>query len=133
MLYLVDTNIISELARPAPNPDVVRWAGSVERHGISVVSLEEIWFGIARRPSVRLHVWLKGYLGRHEIFPVTEAIAQQAGELRGGFSKRGIARSQADMLIAATAKIHGLTLVTRNVRDFEGCEIGLLNPFAAPP
>ena len=43
---------------------------------------------------------------------------------------RGIVRDQADMLIAATAQVHQLTLVTRNTRDFEGCGIGLLNPFS---
>ncbi len=53
-----------------------------------------------------------------------------AGELRGRLRSRGLARSQADMLIAATAQLHGLTLVTRNVRAFEGTAIGLVNPFA---
>ena len=60
---------------------------------------------------------------------ITPEIAQLAGELRGGFRSQGITRSQADILIAATAKIHQLTLVTRNIWDFEGCEIALLNPF----
>jgi predicted nucleic acid-binding protein len=131
--YLVDTNIISELVRPVPNAGVVQWAGRIEQHCISVISVDEIWFGIARHPVVRLHAWMESYLRRHEILPVTETIAQRAGELRGDLSRRGITRLQADMLIAATAQIHGLTLVTRNTRDFEGCGIGLLNPFAPDP
>jgi predicted nucleic acid-binding protein len=131
--YLVDTNIISELVRPVPNVGVVQWAGQVERHCISAISADEIWFGIARRPAVRLHAWMESYMRRHEILPVTGTIAQRAGELRGDLSRHGITRLQADMLIAATAQIHGLTLVTRNIRDFEGCGIGLLNPFTPDP
>jgi len=129
MSYLVDTNIISELTRPSPNAGVVQWARGVERHSLSAISVDEIWFGITRRPAVRLHAWMENYFQRHEILPVTAAIARRAGELRGDLSKRGMIRQQADMLIAATAQLHGLTLVTRNTRDFEGCGIGLLNPF----
>lgn len=70
-------------------------------------------------------------LQRHEILPITADIARRAGEMRRDFLKQGITRQPADMLIAATAQIHGLTLVTRNIRDFEGCGIGLLNPFSA--
>jgi predicted nucleic acid-binding protein len=50
--------------------------------------------------------------------------------LRGQFQARGVTRSQADMLIAATASLHGLTLVTRNVQDFDGCAIAVINPFS---
>jgi predicted nucleic acid-binding protein len=128
--YLVDTNIIGELTRLVPNAGVVQWAGRIDRHSISAISVDEAWFGIARRPDVRLHAWMEAYFRRHEVLPVTEIIARRAGEMRGDFSRRGVTRSQADMLIAATAQIHGLTLVTRNVRDFEGCGIGLLNPFS---
>jgi toxin FitB len=49
--------------------------------------------------------------------------------MRGNFRTKGISRSQADILIAATAEIHDLILVTRNTRDFEGCNIQILNPF----
>lgn len=130
MTYLVDTNVIGELTRPAPNAGVLRWAEGVGRHAVSAVSVEEIWFGIARRPSARLHVWMDGYLTRQEVLPVTDSIARRAGELCGQLSLRGVTRLQSDMLIAATAQLHGLTLVTRNTRDFEGCGIGILNPFS---
>jgi toxin FitB len=60
---------------------------------------------------------------------IISELAQYAGKLRGTFQTRGIVRSQADMLIAATAHIHQLTLITRNIRDFEDCGILLLNPF----
>jgi len=130
---LVDTNIISELARPRPHPAVLRWAGRVERHSLSVITVEEIWYGIAWRPSDRLSAWMEQYFQEQTILPVNEVIARRAGELRGSLAQRGWVRTQADMLIAATAQLHGLTLVTRNIRDFEGCGIGLLNPFDELP
>lgn len=62
------------------------------------------------------------------MLPITAAIAREAGELRGQLQTQGKPRTQADLLIGATAKIHQFTLVTRNARDFEGCGIVLLNP-----
>ena len=129
MSYLVDTNIISELCRHQPNSGVLEWAARVEKCLISVISVEEIFYGLAWRPNERLHSWMADYLQRQDILPITEPIGRRAGELRGEFARRGIVREQADMLIAATAQIHALTLVTRNTRDFESCAIGLLNPF----
>jgi toxin FitB len=63
------------------------------------------------------------------VFPISENVARRAGEMRAQFESNGLIRSQADMLIAATAQIHGFTLVTRNISDFNGCGIALLNPF----
>jgi toxin FitB len=61
--------------------------------------------------------------------PVTTTISEYAGNLRGFHRTKGRVRHQADMLIAATAKIHDLTLVTRNTKDFDNCGIAILNPF----
>ena len=63
------------------------------------------------------------------ILPVTTETAKRAGELRGLLRKKGVSRSQADMLIAATAQQHQLTVVARNTKDFEDCGIPLLNPY----
>jgi predicted nucleic acid-binding protein len=65
-----------------------------------------------------------------EVLPITTAIAARAGQLRGGFRLAGRQRTQADMLIAATAQAHQLALATRNARDFEGCGIPVVDPFA---
>ncbi|MFO1431202.1 MAG: type II toxin-antitoxin system VapC family toxin [Candidatus Competibacteraceae bacterium] len=130
MSYLVDTNIISELSRLHPNAGVLNWAQGISRFAISVISLDEIFFGLAWHPNARVRSWMEGFFQRHEVLSVDETVARRAGELRGQFSARGIVRSQADMLIAATAQVHQLTLTTRNTRDFEGCGIGLLNPFS---
>lgn len=130
MSYLLDTNIISELSRLHPDPEVLGWAGAQRQVAISAISVDEIMFGLTWRPNTRVLAWMEGFFQRHEILAVTDPIARRAGQLRGEFARRGIVRSQADMLIAATAQAHQLTLVTRNIRDFEGCGIGLLNPFS---
>jgi predicted nucleic acid-binding protein len=91
---------------------------------------QEITYGLNAKPNARIQNWFEQFLSTCQILPLTPEIAQCAGELRGTFRTRGIVRSQADMLIAATAHIHQLTLITRNIRDFEDCSILLLNPFS---
>lgn len=130
MAYLVDTNIISELCRLQPNAGVLEWAARVSRLSISVISMDEIFFGLAWRQNSRVSSWMEDFFQRHEVLPIDKIIARRAGELRGQFATRGIVRSQADMLIAATAQVHQLTLVTRNMRDFEAAGIALLDPFS---
>jgi toxin FitB len=130
MTFLCDTNVISELARPRPNAGVLTWSNEVSFISVSVITVEEIAYGLAAKPNVRVQAWFAQFLQSNcQIFPITEAIAHQAGTLRGLLQTRGKPRTQADMLIAATAKVHNLTLVTRNVRDFQDCSILLLNPF----
>jgi predicted nucleic acid-binding protein len=126
-MQLVDTNILSELMRPQPNAGVLAWLQGRERVNprltISVVTVDEIMFGLSWHPMAGLLSWFDAFVQRHNVLPITSDIARRAGELRGQ------TRTQADMLIAATAQIHALTIVTRNVRDFDGCGIGVLNPF----
>ncbi len=129
-MFLVDTNVISELARPQPNPGVLAWVGKVKNVALSVITVEEIFFGLAWKPSARIQAWFEAFLDAYcQILQISPEIAKACGRLRGELQSKGISRSQADMFIAATAQIHQLTLVTRNVRDFEGCGIALLNPF----
>jgi toxin FitB len=130
MKILCDTNILSELTKPQPNPGVVDWASSLSRMALSVVTVEEVTFGFIWKSKPRIQAWFEDFVKAHcEILPITNEIARRAGELRGTLRTRGQTRTQADMLIAATAQIHALTLVTRNSKDFEGCGIPLLNPF----
>jgi toxin FitB len=132
MPWLVDTNVLSELARPRPNAGVVAWADGIERISISTITFEEIMFGLAWKPNPRIRQWFSQFFAEAcDILPITAPIAERAGLMRGQLRAGGHTRSQADMLIAATAEVHGLTLVTRNVRDFEGCGIVLSNPFSA--
>lgn len=130
MKCLCDTNVLSELARPAPNEGVLSWSKQVRIVWLSAIVVDEISFGLGWRPNKRVAAWLDAFLEQHcQILPVTEAIARRSGELRGRLRGRGITRTQADMMIASTALEHNLTLVTRNVQDFEGCGVALLDPF----
>ena len=130
MSWLTDTNVLSELVKPRPNSGVIEWARTVERISISVITVEEILFGLAWKPNRRLYTTLMRFFATCDVLPVTQAIAERGGALRGELRSRGITRTSADMLIAATAQVHHLTLVTRNTRDFEGIHVGLLNPFS---
>jgi len=126
---LVDTNVISELLRRAPDAQVVRWFEQARDVAVSVVTVDEIVFGLTRRAMHPLRERFDAFLAAAQVLEIDARVARRAGELRGSLAARGIVRAQPDMLIAATAQVHALTLVTRNVRDFEHCGIAVMNPF----
>jgi predicted nucleic acid-binding protein len=128
---LADTNVLSELVRPHPAPSVVAWATQHPRPAISVISIEELRFGAILKGGKHFTSWLSQLKTEAEILPVTEPIAETAARLRASRRLAGRPVTQADMLIAATALEHGLPLATRNVRDFEGLGLKLVNPFHA--
>ncbi len=106
------------------------WISACNDIFLSVITVEEIYCGLYHKEALKQMAWLDKFLQLHcHIIPVTESIAKQCGDLRGRFIGKGIVRSQADMLIAATALRHQLTLVTRNERDFRKCGVPVLNPF----
>lgn len=137
--YLLDTNVISELVRDSPNPHVVQWLKrqTAESLYLSVISLGEFAYGIARLPAgarrVRLERWLEvdvrdQFAGRVVGFSESQAMAW--GQLRAQTEKRGAPRSAVDLQIAATARATSLALVTRNVRDFAGLGLTVIDPWA---
>jgi predicted nucleic acid-binding protein len=135
-MYLLDTNVISELRRPdKADENVVSWAASVPAayFYLSVISILEIEQGTrqrARRDPVQgaqLRAWidilvLPTFAGR--ILSIDTAIAQRCAALHVPDP-----RAERDALIAATALIHGMTVVTRNVADFSAAGVALLNPW----
>lgn len=127
---LLDTNVLSELSRPRPNRSVLAWIGGQTEIAVSAVTIEEIHFGLSARPNPRVQALFAAFVAEHcLVLPITEEIARVAGEMRGRFRSRGTQRSQADMLIAATAHVQQVKLVSRNERDFVGCGITVVNPF----
>lgn len=131
-MYLVDTNVVSEFMRPRPAQEVLRWAGHLSRFALSAITVEEIWYGLSVKPNARMEHWFEDFARDYcDVFPVTAAVAHRCGVLRARIRSQGGSRTQADMLIAATAAEHDLVLATRNERDFEGCGIRVVNPFSS--
>ena len=129
-IVLADTNVISELVKSTPDARVMRWLESVQLIAISAITLEEAHFGLAWQPNTRKLSLFNGLVERlHAVYAISPAIAQRGGALRGQFQAQGITRSAPDMLIAATAIEYQLVLATRNVRDFLGCGVQVVNPF----
>jgi predicted nucleic acid-binding protein len=130
MNYLCDTNVLSEAMKRQPDPQVIQWLSEQELVYVSVITVEEIYCGLAYKEALKQREWFDKFLRfGSEVLPVTSAIAKRSGEQRGNFRKKGVIRTQADLLIAATAYEHNLTLATRNIRDFDECDIQLFNPF----
>jgi predicted nucleic acid-binding protein len=142
-MYLLDTNVVSELRKVRlgkANRHVATWADSVDASDLylSAITVHELELGVLlveRRDAAQgalLRTWLNQYvlpafMGR--ILPVDVSVAQRSAQLSVPDP-----RPVHDGLIAATALVHGLTMVTRNVADFTACGVTILNPWspAAP-
>lgn len=139
MSYLLDTNVLSEVRRPAPDANVLIWLDRVDedRVYLSVISIAEIARGVALLDAGRrrdeLAAWLEHELPARFESRLIQIDAQTAltwGRLMGEAKKAGRGLSVMDGWIAAIALVHDLVLVTRNIRDFEGLGIPLLDPWA---
>jgi len=135
--FLLDTNIVSELGRgPAAHEGVVAWFDdqSPRELFLSVMTIGEIQQGIEQlratnnRRAAALDRWLAGLVQFYEdrLLDVDGDVAEEWGRLRASGPVPVV-----DALLAATARVHDLTLVTRNVRDFAGLRVRTLNPFEA--
>ena len=134
MAYLLDTVVISELRRRQRDANVARWIAAQRPHDLylSVVTVSEIERGIVRQRHVNpefaeaLSKWLDKVLQiyRDRLLPIGVDEARRWGALSGELGHAG-----ADLLIAATALEHGLTVVTRNVRHFTPAGVAVLDPF----
>src|SRR4051794_39427825 len=142
MSRLLDTNILSEIRRPRPEPKVLALiaAHPLDELYISVVTLAELRFGIERLdPGERrdeLSHWLTHTVRpmfQQRVLPVTEDILLRWRVLMEEGRKVGHTYSQPDLLIAATALHHGLTVVTRDRDDFDKAGVTVINPWEDPP
>ncbi|HEY1262724.1 MAG TPA: type II toxin-antitoxin system VapC family toxin [Terriglobales bacterium] len=137
-MYLLDTNVVSELrkARKA-DANVAKWAQPLPPAAlyISVISLLELEIGILlierrdKKQGAILRVWMERHVlptFSDRILAIDTPVAQRCAALHVPDP-----RSDRDALIAATALVHGLTVATRNVADFEAMGVGVLNPWAA--
>lgn len=136
MMYLLDTNVISELRKGTKADNkVVSWANTVATASLflSVITILEIEAGILQKErkdfsqAVLLRRWLDSHVlpsFSNRILPIDVAIALRCARLHVPNP-----RSERDALIAATAVIHGLIIVTRNTKDFQDIEAELLNPW----
>ena len=123
-------NVVSEIMRRSPDEKVLRWFSSLPGIGLSVITLEELVFGLRRKGLYEKEAWLRRFsASAARIFPVETEDVFWAGEKRGMLSAGGRHVHQADALIAAAAWRSGFVLATRNIRDFEGFGIALLNPW----
>ena len=132
-MFLLDTDVLSALRRRERNPETVRWVANQRTADlyISVVTVGEIERGITqqerRNPSFAraLALWLGRVMSWYSrrILPVDTATARRWGQLSAN-----LGHDSADLLIAATALEHGLTVVTRNVRHFDPTGVSVLNP-----
>jgi predicted nucleic acid-binding protein len=137
MTFLLDTNVLSETRRRRPDPSVIEWitATPPDQLHVSVLTLGEIGQGIARvrgrgdrEQTALLERWLReteiGFADR--ILPVTLPVASAWGR-----EQHGQPLPVVDALIAATARANALTMVTRNVKDFQRSGLQVLNPFTS--
>ena len=137
MSFLLDTNVVSEWAKPRPNSAVIAWLDEVDedRVFLSVITLTELRYGIERlaagKRRKRLDDWLEHELTvrfEERILVVNQRVANACGEFLARRESGGRPLGAMDAYLAATAHVHRLTLVTRNDSDFEGT-VGCLNPW----
>lgn len=138
MSYLLDTNVLSEVQRPRPDPRVLAWLDEVDedRTYLSVITVGEIARGVGQleggKRKQALRVWLEVDLAARfggRLLPIDRETAMLWGSLMAGAKLRGRGLGVMDAWIAACALRHQLTVVTRNTRDFADLDVELLDPW----
>jgi toxin FitB len=133
-VYLLDTNVISELRKTKPHGAVVAWVQSVPSQNLhlSAVVLGEIQAGIEltreqdAAKAQEIEHWLDSLERSFQVLPANTAVYRRWAQI----THRKPLHHLQDAMIAATALVHGLTVVTRNTKDFKPFGVALLNPFA---
>lgn len=132
-MYLLDTNVVSELRKPKPHGAVLAWLESVDdtKLYLSAVTLGEIQAGVEvtreqdAAKAAEIEAWLELVAASYNVLPMDAPVFRRWARLMHRTSNT----LYEDAMIAATADVHGLTVVTRNVADFKSFGVSLLNPF----
>jgi predicted nucleic acid-binding protein len=137
MSYLLDTNVVSEPERKRPDANVLKWLDKTDPGIVylSALTIGEIKKGVSKlatgKRKAHIQNWLEDvrrqFGGR--ILPITEQTFLVWGKMMAEFEQKGIVRPALDSFLLATALEHDLILVTRNVRNFQGSTVTLLNPW----
>ena len=135
-MFVLDTNVVSELRKPKPHGGVMAWLESVDdtKLYLSAVTLGEIQASLEitreqdATKAVEIEAWLELVAASYNVLPMDAAAFRRWARLMHRTSNT----LYEDAMIAATADVHGLTVVTRNVADFKSFGVTLLNPFAKP-
>ncbi len=137
-MIILDTNIISELMKAAPDPRVITWIDQQDAMALftTSITIAEIMYGLSVLPESRRRALLKEAFDRvltsafkHRILIFDEAAAHFYGQLMGHRQTIGHLLSVLDGQIAAITRVNQMNLATRNTRDFSDCELTLINPF----
>ena len=137
-MFLIDTNVISELMRATPAPSVLNWFSTQDPSTLylSAVTEAELRTGIAILPAGQRREGLRAALDttiaedfEGRILPFDTDAAKTYAEIAAGRRSAGRPIAEADCQIAAIARAAGMPVITRNIRDFEGCGIDVINPW----
>jgi predicted nucleic acid-binding protein len=141
-MIVLDTNVVSELMKSAPEPAVMGWIDAIPGATlfVSAITQAEILYGIALVPEGKrrkglteaARIAFDTYF-RGRILPFDSDAAEAFADLAAGRRLAGRPIAQADAQIAAIARSRGATIATRNVPDFDGCGVEIVNPWTAPP
>ena len=137
-MIILDTNVISEIMRPAPDPYVVAWLAAQNSLSLTTttITIAEIQRGICRLPQGRkrndLTEKFEGFVAEafsNRLLSFDISSAYLCGKVSEARDAKGLHADTVDMMIAAITKHVGAKLATRNINDFEGCGIKLINPW----
>ena len=138
MSYLLDTCVVSELVKKTPRRQVVDWVDAQDESTLylSALTIGELEKGIVKLPAsarkARLTTWVRRdvtarFAGR--VVPIDARVASRWGTITGESERRGLPLPVVDSLIATTALVHDLQMVTRNTEDFARCGVVCINPW----
>lgn len=136
-MTILDTNVVSELMKPSPDMSVRDWLMRLGDMPLTTtaITISEIEFGLQRLPDgqrrTSLQARFEALAAALSVLPLDEAAARETGRLRAMREAAGLPSQPSDMMIAGIAAATGVALATRNIRDFEGLPIQLIDPWRA--